>query len=214
MNKTITINLREKEIIFNLIPIELIENDIENTWKSSYKKSLKAYLDNAIDIQELREKSHPLKATAPQLKEKYYDFLNYSLYDFLSHLKNSKNNDLSLFLNKYGGKKFCRYRINEFLKDNGIYCYVLNDKIMYLGRCLKTFNERLNLDYGKITPYNCLINGQATNCHINSLVNKFSNIGDLKIGVYKMTGKSKTEITLLEKEIFQAMSFPWNIQKS
>jgi hypothetical protein len=87
---------------------------------------------------------------------------------------------------------------------------VVDNKIKYLGRSRKTFKERFN-EYGKITAYNCLIDGQATNCHINSIINSIDNVF---VGIYKMTNKSDEEIKEMEKRILKHKTFEWNLQKS
>lgn len=205
---------QEGDIHFEIQEIEFIEKNIENVWLGNQKKKLGIYLDKAIDINFIRRNPHPLKNKAVELKNKYNEYLNYSLADFIKYLKSENNLDFKYFLNKYGDNKFCNYRVNEYLNDKGLYCYILDNEILYLGRSLKTFKERLNIDYGRITPYNCLIDGQATDCHINSLVNEFSVNGNLKIGIYVMTNKTNEEIKCLEKQILSQFDFKWNIQKS
>ena len=136
--------------------------------------------------------------------------LDLNLGEFLFRLKSEGNSDYKLYLNKYGDRRYCIYKIDQFLNDKGIYCYVVDNKIMYLGRSRKTFKERFN-EYGKITAYNCLIDGQATNCHINSIINSIDNVF---VGIYKMTNKSDEEIKEMEKRILKHKTFEWNIQKS
>jgi hypothetical protein len=211
--KSVILNINKEDIEFKLIPIEIIEQNLENIWKGNNKRTLRYYLDKALDEKNIRNNPHPLKKKASSFKIKYENLLDFKLSDFINHLKTNNNLDYLFFLNKYGDNKFCRYRVSDFLTDNGIYCYTLNNVIMYLGRCIKTFNERINVDYGKITPYNCLIDGQATDCHINSLVNEFSFNGELKIGIYKMTGSSSDEIKQKEKLILNHFPPPWNIQQ-
>jgi hypothetical protein len=70
-----------------------------------------------------------------------------------------------------------------------------------------TFNERFR-DYGKITPYKCLNDGQSTNCKINSKVN---DIEKLKVGFYLMDNFSDKEIEVLEKEIINTLKETHNL---
>ncbi|RZJ53277.1 MAG: hypothetical protein EOO44_09065 [Flavobacterium sp.] len=124
------------------------------------------------------------------------------------------NKDYRSYLNKYGDSKFCNYKIDSHLKDKGIYCYIVDEQIMYIGRCRKNFNLRINCDYGNITAYNSLIGGQATNCHINSIINEVSKEKTVSVGIFSMIDKSNEEIVDTEKLILKTYSFPWNIQTS
>ena len=75
-------------------------------------------------------------------------------------------------LNKYGDLNYSKFYIeNETDKINkGIYAFVFNKKVKYVGRCRDNFGTRIDKGYGNIDPYNCYKGGQSTNCHINNLV--------------------------------------------
>jgi len=130
---------------------------------------------------------------------------------FLKTLKESNDNNYLYFLNKYGDSKFCEFKIETNLNDKGIYCFIENNKIKYVGRCTDNFKKRINQGYGKIHPKNCFIDGQATNCHLNSLINSSDNV---KFGIYVMSDKTTDEIKELEKLILNYNKFDWNIQTS
>ena len=89
------------------------------------------------------------------LADKYKSHLDKKLGDFLKHLKESNDSNYLCFLNKYGDNKFCKFNIYNHLNDKGIYCYIKNDKIKYIGRCTDNFKKRINHGYGKIHPKNC-----------------------------------------------------------
>lgn len=143
------------------------------------------------------------------LSNEYENHLDDKLGDFLKSLKQVNDKNYLRFLNKYGDNNFCEFRIQDNLNDKGIYCYIKDDKIKYIGRCTNNFKKRINQGYGKIHPKNCFIDGQATNCHLNSLINSADNI---KFGVYVMTNKSTEEIKELEKLILTCNRYEWNIQ--
>lgn len=189
---------------FELIPVTIIQRDIENIFIDN-KKTLKYSLEKAKE-----DKKNRLHKISSEHLAKYSSLLNLKLGEFLFKLKTENNSDYKLYLNKYGDAKFCLYKIDQFYADKGIYCYVVDNKIKYIGRSRKTFKERFN-EYGKITAYNCLIDGQATNCHINSIINSLDSVF---VGVYKMTNKSDEDIKEMEKKILKHESFEWNIQKS
>ena len=204
MKNNIEINLTNMSLKFEIIPICIINRNIENIFVDN-KKTLLATLKKAIS-----DPKNRLHSLSNEHINKYSEFHNHSLGDFILYLKNSSNSDYKLYLNKYGDSKFCSYKIKNFLKDKGIYCYIVNDEIKYIGRCKKSFKIRINNDYGKITPYNCLINGQSTNCNINSRIN---NIYSVRVGIYVMTNKTDCEIMQMEKLILSQNIFEWNIQK-
>lgn len=133
------------------------------------------------------------------------------LGEFLYTLKCEGHREYLEFLNRYGDSEYCHFKIKDSLKDNGIYLWVSENQIKYVGRCTDNFGKRVNQGYGKISAKNCFIDGQATNCHLNSLIN---NSDTVKFFVYKMTDKSKEEIQDLEKRILSAYDFEWNIQKN
>ena len=87
----------------------------------------------------------------------------------------------------------------------------INNEIKYIGRCTDNFKKRINQGYGKIHPKNCFIDGQATNCHLNSLINSSVNV---EFGIYIMSEKTKDEIKEMEKLILTCNRFEWNIQRS
>jgi hypothetical protein len=191
-------------IKFEIIPVTIIQRDLENIFLDN-KKTLRYSLEKAIT-----DKKNRLNKIASEHLTKYSTMLDLNLGEFLFRLKSESNSDYKLYLNKYGDRRYCIYKIDLFLNDKGIYCYVVDNKIKYLGRSRKTFKERFN-EYGKITAYNCLIDGQATNCHINSIINSIDNVF---VGIYKMTNKSDEEIKEMEKRILKHKTFEWNIQKS
>jgi hypothetical protein len=196
--------IKNTTLKFEVIPLTIFQRDLKNIFIDN-KKTLKYFLEKAKG-----NKKNRLHKISLEHLIKYSNLLNLSLGEFLYKLKIENNLDYKIYLNKYGDANFCTYKIEQFHADKGIYCYVVDNMIKYIGRSRKTFKERFN-EYGKITAYNCLIDGQATNCHINSIINKLDNV---QVGIYKMTNKSDVEIKEMEKNILSQYSFEWNIQKS
>lgn len=193
---------------FEVIPLIILERDIQNIFQGNSKPLSYIYK------KALSDKRSRLYKIASKHYEQYLNFHSDSFGKFLFSLKAAGNLDYKWYLNKYGDKKYCTYKIDRFLNDKGIYCYILENKIMYVGRCRDTFKSRINRDYGKISPYNCLIDGQATNCHINSLINDIGGENKIFVGIYKMTNQTNEDIKSMEKRILQQHSFDWNIQTS
>ena len=201
------IKINDETISFEVIEIEIKNRNQENIFLGN-KKTLEYKLQKAIN--KPKDRLHKI---AKNQKMKYKDYLDVELGKFLMHLKEINNPDFRLYLNKYGDSKYCNYTISKFKNDKGIYCYIVDDQIVYVGRSKKTFAERFK-DYGKITPYNCLIDGQVTNCNINSKVN---NLEKLKAGFYIMNDSSDKEIESLEKRVINSLKGNgglWNVQKN
>lgn len=90
-----------------------------------------------------------------------------------SRYKNQKG----LPLNSYGHGPFCKFRITRNINKSGVYAIVINDEIKYIGECLD-LSRRFNYGYGNISPRNCFVGGQETNCRINSKILNEANIGN------------------------------------
>lgn len=54
----------------------------------------------------------------------------------------------------------------------GLYSFVVDNTIKYIGRSHDPFYKRVNQGYGHISPKNCFRDGQSTNCRINSIIAK------------------------------------------
>ncbi len=194
------IKLNERKLTFKIIQLTFDKKNIENIFYDKNNKTLKETFEH--------DKYSCLKTL---LADKYKNQLDLKLGDFLKHLKETNDKNYLCFLNKYGDNEFCEFKIQDHLTDKGIYCYIKNGEIKYIGRCTDNFKKRINQGYGKIHPKNCFKDGQATNCHLNSLINSADNV---EFGIYVMTDKSTEEIKELEKLILTCNRYEWNIQTS
>ena len=181
------ISIAKKEIEFEKIQINILQKNIFTIYYCKNNKTLEETLNH--------KKYFRLKEN---ISVKHYVHLKKQLGDFLKALKESGDEDYLKFLNELGDKLFCEFKINERLNDKGIYCFLIDKEIKYIGRCIDNFGKRINQGYGKIYPKNCFIDGQITNCKINSTVNSLKNV---TFGIYIMNDKTTDEIKNLEKEI-------------
>ncbi len=194
------IKINDRKLEFKIIPLTFEKKNYENVFFDKNNKTLKQTFEH--------EKYSRLKTL---LSDKYRNHLYSKLGDFLKHLKLTNDNNYLCFLNKYGDNKFCEFEIKDNLNDKGIYFYSINNEIKYIGRCTDNFKKRINQGYGKIHPKNCFIDGQATNCHLNALINLAVNV---EFGIYIMSEKTKDEIKEMEKLILTCNRYEWNIQRS
>ena len=194
------LKINGKTLEFKIVPLTFVAKDITSIFFNKNNKTLKETFEH-----------HKYSRVKILHADKYKNHLGTKLGDFLKSLKQANDKNYLSFLNNYGDKYFCEFKIQDHLTDKGIYCFIKDDKIKYIGRCTDNFKKRINQGYGKIHPKNCFVDGQATNCHLNSLINSADNV---KLGVCLMTYKSMEEIKELEKLILTSNRFEWNIQTS
>ncbi|NHN29638.1 hypothetical protein [Paenibacillus agricola] len=171
------------------------------------KEDLFSSLKNKSVLETL-EKPRYLKFST-YVMNKYPNFLKYGIGDFLFYLKNEGDSFYKLLLNKYGDEKYCKFKITDksVLNKKGLYSYTVNGTIMYIGRCKDSFYKRINTGYGNISPKNCYLDGQATNCHINSIINQFSDNIELWIAEYE----DELFISDMEVQLIKEYKPEWNI---
>lgn len=190
------------DLSFYECPIEIKERDIVNVFS---KKNNKSLYETVSGI----KPKNKYKKYKQIVELEYEEYKNCPLGDFLLYLKNSNNSFYEKFLNRYGDSRFCTFGLMDtsVLGLRGLYCYCVDNKPMYIGRCLDDFGKRINLGYGKIHPKNCYIDGQQTNCHINNLVNSVSD----KISLFLCPLTNEGQIKKLEQELIGQINPLWNI---
>jgi DNA-binding Lrp family transcriptional regulator len=82
-----------------------------------------------------------------------------------SRYRNSGN----IRLNKYGQGPFCKFRIPSHHHQTGVYSIIVDGVVSYIGEC-ENLSSRYNMGYGNISPRNCFVGGQETNCRVNTLI--------------------------------------------
>lgn len=112
----------------------------------------------------------------------------------------------SLSLNRYGNGPFCRFRIPNKTKTAGVYAILAAGQVMYIGEC-KNLAARYNAGYGNISPRNCFVGGQETNCRINNLIlTEFVNVGsNITLWFFETDDYKRIEAELLKQP-----KLPWN----
>ncbi len=144
--------------------------------------------------------SHPTQQT-------YEYALSEPLGTFLLNLKMAGDLFYRKFLNKYGDQTYCTFSIRDFTAEKGVYAWIVNDTLHYIGRSHDPFGKRINSGYGRIAPKNCYLDGQATNCHLNALI--AANIEDVSFSVCPIDDDET--IDLVERELIRLHKPKWNI---
>lgn len=119
-----------------------------------------------------------------------------------SRYPNRKN----LLLNKYGNGPFCKFKIPSTIKSCGVYAIMVDGTLKYIGECTN-LSSRYNAGYGNISPRNCYIGGQETNCRINNLIFRAISEGESTILWFHATAEYKK----LETELRASERPKWNL---
>lgn len=124
-------------------------------------------------------------------------------------------------LHRFGQGPFCDFKIKDHLTEKGLYCFVVNGNVKYIGKVTgkSTFGKRFNSGYGHISPYNTYAaqpghsGGRLTNCHVNSNVNREICQGStILVGFLPMNNSTDVAISNLEKQLINCFNPDWNIQ--
>jgi|GEM_PF-1290539 len=164
----------------------------------------------------------PLTKPSPNVESKQLDSIALGGIDFRLICQLSVENDesgkarefrpqlnyagaASTPLNKYGNGLFCRFKIPTGLQKSGVYIIGTKSRPLYVGECVN-LSARFNAGYGNISPKNCYIGGQETNCRINNLIFTTVSEGqDLFLWFFETQ-----DYKSVEKSLRQFISFPWN----
>lgn len=111
----------------------------------------------------------------------------------------------SVALHKYGQGAFCKFRISVPRGQVGVYALIVNGDVRYIGEC-EDLGKRFNMGYGNISPKNCYVGGQPTNCKINRHVLDVSKVGARVDLFFHSTLQRKP----IEAQLIAACSPPWN----
>ncbi|SHK57965.1 GIY-YIG nuclease family protein [Alicyclobacillus tolerans] len=113
----------------------------------------------------------------------------------------------NLPLHQYGTGPFCRFTIPR-LSVEGVYLIRVNGAVKYVGEC-ENLGHRFNMGYGNISPRNCFVGGQPTNCRINHHIYMAANeSADIKLYFHETKDRFEVERTLIE-----TLNSEWNIAR-
>jgi hypothetical protein len=108
--ESLLIHINNQPINFKVTTVGINNRDQENIYR----------LDKLLSKSKGR-----LREITQQQKDKYSEYLNLSLGEFLLGLKETNNDDYRLYLNKYGDKKFCNYHINILMSLEIVKGYIV-----------------------------------------------------------------------------------------
>ena len=187
-----------RQYVFHQVPLLYGERGLKDLFGEKNNKTVAETLAHQRynKFTSLIVKSYPQEMSKP-------------LGKFLRELKDSGDSTYTRFLNPYGDAQYCRFSIERtsFTMKRGLYCYRLNDAIMYVGRCRDTFVKRFNQGYGVIHPKNCYLDGQATNCHLNAIIEST----DRPVQLFLSPIDNLEDIEISERLLIAQFQPEWNI---
>lgn len=145
----------------------------------------------------------------PIVRDRYPESLNRKLGELLRALKQAGDPFYLRLLNRYGDGTYCKFRIGRSAHSDrkGLYCFALAGELKYIGKTTSSFDRRINQGYGTISPKNCYLDGQATNCHLNSLITRNRDLVEL----YACPLGRDSEISKLERSLIRKYQPEWNV---
>ena len=115
------------------------------------------------------------------------------------------NNRKGLPLNRYGEGPYCKFKIPNDRNYGGVYAILVDGDIKYIGEC-QNLSSRFNSGYGNISPRNCFVGGQETNCRINNLI--LGSVNDNQL--VSMWFLRTEDYNQVEQELRDVLEPKWN----
>jgi len=180
---------------------------VQLTFEPGTKSDLFALKNNKTLGETVRALRYQSLAT--MVHASYSEATQKPLGTFLLECKQAGDMVYKRFLNRYGDETYSRFYLQDaaWLGRKGLYCYVLGDVMVYIGQSRDSFGKRINQGYGNISPKNCYLDGQATNCHVNSLVT----LHRAELRLFLSEVKDRSRLDALEKRLIQVFQPAWNV---
>ena len=112
-------------------------------------------------------------------------------------------------LNRHGKGPFCRFRVKGLPPSSGVYALTVDGAVAYIGKAEHLAQRWGPQGYGNISPRNCYVGGQSTNCKINAYILLSKRAGrriDLWIHETSQPGP-------VEARLIRELDPPWNGQR-
>jgi len=127
----------------------------------------------------------------------------------IEYMPHSRYRNVSgIRLHKYGKGPFCRFKIPNDYRKTGLYIVQVSKLPKYVGEC-EDLTKRWNDGYGNISPRNCYVGGQETNCRINNLILE-SFLGGSEITLY--FHETDDDRKTIEASLREKLQLDWNRQ--
>lgn len=136
------------------------------------------------------------------------DELDRPLSEFLAQRKRDGDAIYARFLNEWGDRPYRRFWLDapDIAHHRGVYAFASAGVVKYIGRSRDPFRRRIEQGYGYIAPRACFLDGQSTNCKVNSLANQAWPDVDYFVHVEE----DEERLMALEADLIMRYSPEWN----
>lgn len=122
-------------------------------------------------------------------------------------------NAATTILHVYGAGPFCRFRIARGQNEPGLYVETLDGNPVYAGECVDLAKRWGPNGYGGISPRNCFVVGQSTNCRLNAAILSEAKAGrQINLWFYGFDG-NRADRLRSETILIQTLQPVWNLAK-
>ena len=109
-------------------------------------------------------------------------------------------------LNPHGVGPFCRFQLRGLTHSAGVYVLVSDNDVRYVGIADDLARRWGPMGYGSISPKNCYVGGQSTNCKVNRFI-----LRDVAGGrMLRLYFAERQDRHALERVLIAALHPPWN----
>ena len=112
-------------------------------------------------------------------------------------------------LNRYGKGPFCRFKVKGLPPTAGVYALTVNRTVVYVGKTQHLAQRWGPRGYSTISPRNCYVGGQSTNCKVNTRILLSTRQGQqIDLWIYEIHDAGPVEAVLIREP-----KPPWNDQR-
>lgn len=109
-------------------------------------------------------------------------------------------------LNPHGSGPFCRFKVQGLPRSPGVYALLVGGRVTYVGKG-QNLEERWGpRGYATISPRNCFVGGQSTNCKVNNRILQAAQRGvSISLWVHPTANPGPVEAFVIRE-----LDPPWN----
>lgn len=111
-------------------------------------------------------------------------------------------------LNRHGRGPFCRFKARGLPSVRGVYALTVDDKVVYAGKAADLALRWGSQGYGSISPANCFVGGQSTNCRVNHAILLAAQAGS----TVDVWFRKVEDTACAERDLIRRLNPAWNIQ--
>ncbi len=111
-------------------------------------------------------------------------------------------------LNCHGRGPFCRFKTPGLPPVSGVYALAVDDEVVYAGKATDLASRWGSRGYGSISPANCFVGGQSTNCRVNHEILLATRAGS----AVEVWFREVADAGRAERDLIRRLNPAWNIQ--